>query len=107
MAFARAARNPPPFPAVKLLIRVLIRGYQVLISPVLSFLGGPGSGCRYEPSCSRYFLNAVETHGSLRGSWLGIKRIARCQPWGGDGFDPVPPVNPAPPARVIGARRFK
>jgi len=71
-------------------IRLLIRLYQVVLSPVLAFIGGPLSGCRFEPSCSRYFLEAVEKHGSLRGCWLGFKRIARCHPWGGAGFDPVP-----------------
>lgn len=73
------------------MIRFAIRAYQMLISPVLSFLTGPGGGCRFQPTCSHYFLEAVETHGALRGSWLGLKRLARCQPWGGKGFDPVPP----------------
>lgn len=80
-----------------LLIRLLIRGYQLLLSPLLQLLTGPGGGCRFEPSCSRYFLEACESHGVGRGSWLGLKRIARCQPWGGFGIDPVPP-------RVLGAR---
>jgi len=76
------------------LIRLVIRGYQVCISPTLSWLTGqPNAGCRYEPTCSRYFLEAVETHGILRGSWMGIKRIGRCHPWGGQGYDPVPPRN--------------
>ncbi len=74
------------------LIRLLIRGYQVAISPVLSVLvGQPNAGCRFQPTCSRYFLAAVEEHGMLRGAWLGLKRIGRCQPWGGQGHDPVPP----------------
>jgi len=81
-----------------LLIRLLIRGYQLLVSPMLQLLTGPGGGCRFQPSCSRYFLAACETHGLLRGSWLGLKRLARCQPWGGQGFDPVPP------SRALGAR---
>jgi putative membrane protein insertion efficiency factor len=72
-------------------IRFFIRGYQVVVSPALSFLAGPGGGCRFEPTCSRYFLQACETHGTIRGSWLGIKRLARCHPWGGSGCDPVPP----------------
>ncbi len=79
------------------LIRMLIRGYQLLLSPLLQLLTGPGGGCRFEPSCSLYFLEACETHGVWRGSWLGLKRLARCQPWGGHGLDPVPP-------RVLGAR---
>lgn len=74
-----------------LIVRFLIRAYQWMLSPVLSWLGGPGSGCRFEPTCSSYFLEAVETHGFFRGSWLGLKRLGRCQPWGGQGLDPVPP----------------
>ena len=60
-----------------LIVRFLIRAYQWTISPVLSFLAGPENGCRFQPTCSRYFLEAVETHGVLRGSWLGI-----CVGWG-------------------------
>ncbi len=74
-----------------LLVRFLIRAYQWTISPVFSWLGGPGNGCRFEPTCSRYFLEAVETHGLWRGGWLGLRRLGRCQPWGGQGHDPVPP----------------
>ncbi|MBA2242598.1 MAG: membrane protein insertion efficiency factor YidD [Chthoniobacterales bacterium] len=73
------------------IVRFLIRSYQLTISPVLSGIGGPGLGCRFEPTCSRYFLQAVETHGLLRGSWLGLYRLARCAPWGGQGLDSVPP----------------
>lgn len=72
------------------MIRLFIRFYQVCISPVLHLLAGPGGGCRFEPTCSQYFLEAVEEHGNLKGSWLGIKRICRCNPWGGHGLDPVP-----------------
>jgi putative membrane protein insertion efficiency factor len=82
-----------------IVIRLLIRGYKLLISPILTWLtGGPGSGCRFEPSCSLYFLEACEIHGIPRGAWLGLKRIGRCQPWGGQGVDPVPP-------RPLGARQ--
>jgi putative membrane protein insertion efficiency factor len=73
------------------MIRLLIRGYQLIVSPALTLLLGPGCGCRFQPTCSRYFLEAVETHGALRGGWLGLKRLGRCHPWGGSGFDPVPP----------------
>jgi len=71
-------------------VRFFIRAYQWTVSPVLSWLGGPGSGCRFEPTCSAYFLEAAETHGVVRGSWMGLKRLVRCQPWGGQGYDPVP-----------------
>ena len=46
--------------------------------------------CRYKPSCSEYFIEALKIHGVWKGSWLGIKRILRCHPWGGFGYDPVP-----------------
>ena len=81
------------------LIQFFIRAYQLLVAPLLKAITGPGGGCRYEPSCSRYFSEAVEVHGVARGCWLGVKRIARCQPWGGSGPDPVPP------ARPLGARQ--
>ena len=75
---------------MRLVVRVLIRAYKLTLSPLLAILGGPASGCRFEPTCSIYFLQAVETHGLVRGSWLGLKRLGRCHPWGGSGFDPVP-----------------
>ena len=72
------------------LVRFIIRLYQCTLSPVLRLLCGADCGCRFTPTCSRYFLEAVETHGVGYGSWLGIKRLARCQPWGACGYDPVP-----------------
>src|ERR1700726_2672477 len=78
-------------PLMLRLFRVFIRIYQCTLSPLLSLIGGPGSGCRFEPTCSAYFLEAVEAYGLSRGGWLGLKRLARCQPWGGCGRDPVPP----------------
>jgi putative membrane protein insertion efficiency factor len=74
------------------LVRFFIRIYQYTLSPFLSLIGGPVSSCRFTPTCSVYFLEAVETHGIARGSWLGLKRLGRCQPWGGAGHDPVPKV---------------
>jgi uncharacterized protein len=67
----------------------LIRGYQLLLSPWL------GNNCRFQPTCSGYAIEAIRTHGVLRGSWLSGRRIARCHPWGGHGHDPVPPRRPA------------
>ena len=72
------------------IVRFFIRAYQLTISPVLSFFAGPGNGCRFQPTCSHYFLEAVETHGVLRGGWMGLRRLGRCHPWGGQGHDPVP-----------------
>ncbi len=62
----------------------LVRGYQILISPLL------GNNCRYAPSCSQYTIEAIREWGPLKGTWLGMKRIGRCHPWGSHGYDPVP-----------------
>jgi putative membrane protein insertion efficiency factor len=61
-----------------------VKIYQWIISPIL-----PNS-CRYNPTCSNYMIEAIKTWGPLKGSWLGIKRISSCHPWGGTGHDPVP-----------------
>ena len=63
---------------------VWIKGYQYLISPLL------GANCRFAPSCSAYAIEAFQRHGALRGGALTVKRMGRCHPWGGSGFDPVP-----------------
>lgn len=73
------------------LLVILIQIYRYTLSPLLSLIGGPGSGCRYHPTCSRYAIEALEVHGAALGSWLAVKRFCRCHPWGGFGFDPVPP----------------
>lgn len=65
-------------------LRVLVRGYQLGLSPYLPL------ACRFQPTCSQYALDALQIHGGLKGAWLAIKRIGRCHPWGGHGFDPVP-----------------
>ena len=75
-------------------VHFFIRAYQYTLSPLLTMLCGPGSGCRFSPTCSAYFLEAVEIHGLRRGSWLALKRLTRCQPWGGYGHDPVPAPKP-------------
>ncbi len=53
---------------------------------------GRPSPCRYTPSCSSYAVEALQVHGAVRGSWLSLRRLSRCQPWGGHGYDPVPPA---------------
>ena len=62
----------------------LIRLYQLTLSPYM------GRQCRYTPTCSNYAIEALQKHGLLYGSWLAIRRILRCAPWGGSGYDPVP-----------------
>ena len=64
----------------------LIKGYQLLLRPLLA---GTGS-CRFTPTCSEYAVESIRAHGAVKGSWLALKRVARCHPLGGDGFDPVP-----------------
>ncbi|MCF7668311.1 MAG: membrane protein insertion efficiency factor YidD [Verrucomicrobia bacterium] len=76
---------------MKLLV-FLIRGYQIILSPAKTALFGPAGHCRFTPTCSQYAVDAVKTHGAGRGVFLGIRRIMRCHPWGGSGYDPVPPA---------------
>ncbi len=61
-----------------------VKLYQWFISPLL------GARCRYQPTCSHYMIQAIEEWGPIKGTWLGLKRIGRCHPWGGHGHDPVP-----------------
>jgi putative membrane protein insertion efficiency factor len=65
-----------------------VRSYQLLISSWTL------PSCRFAPSCSAYAIGAIEEHGALRGVWLAARRIARCHPWGGHGYDPVPAAVP-------------
>jgi putative membrane protein insertion efficiency factor len=66
------------------LLRGMIRAYQLFVSPLL-----PPS-CRYLPTCSEYAAEAFAKHGALAGGWLAVRRLLRCHPWGGSGYDPVP-----------------
>jgi putative membrane protein insertion efficiency factor len=73
------------------ILRIILKVYKATLSPFLAILtGGPGTGCRFSPTCSEYFVEAIEVHGWMVGGWLGIKRIFRCHPWGHSGYDPVP-----------------
>ncbi len=66
----------------------LVKLYRLAISPLL------GANCRFQPTCSEYALQALRVHGAFRGSLLAAKRIGRCHPWGGHGYDPVPGTEP-------------
>ena len=68
----------------------LVRSYRLLLSPWL------GTQCRFEPTCSRYALTALETHGAAAGSYLAARRLLRCHPWCDGGLDPVPAESPPP-----------
>lgn len=76
-------RNTLPIIARRVFIAP-IRLYQLTISPLL------GTHCRHTPSCSQYAIDAIQEWGVPKGMWLGVKRIARCHPWGTHGYDPVP-----------------
>jgi putative membrane protein insertion efficiency factor len=69
---------------MKLAVLSCIRAYQAFVSPLLP------TSCRYLPSCSNYSHDAVTRYGVFKGAWLGAKRLARCHPLGGQGYDPVP-----------------
>jgi hypothetical protein len=77
---------------VQHILIIAVRLYQWLLSPVMRVVFGPLARCRFEPSCSAYAIQAVRAHGALAGTWLALKRIGRCQPWGSCGHDPVPPA---------------
>ena len=79
---------------MKHLLIWLLKGYRFAISPLY------GQVCRYHPTCSAYALEAVQTHGAARGTWLATRRVGRCHPWASGGLDPVPPV---PSPQVIDA----
>ncbi|KKM88247.1 hypothetical protein LCGC14_1260650 [marine sediment metagenome] len=67
----------------KILI-TLVRGYRLFLSPIM------GMHCRFQPTCSHYMIEAIERHGAISGTWLGLRRISRCHPWHEGGLDPVP-----------------
>ena len=71
------------------ILAIPVRFYRLFFSPWVGF------NCRYQPTCSAYALEALQTHGGLKGGWLTLKRIARCQPFGSAGYDPVPPAKRA------------
>lgn len=72
------------FSPIALVFADVVYFYRYLISPLLN------ATCRYQPTCSQYALDALKMHGGFKGGWMALKRIGRCHPWGGSGFDPVP-----------------
>jgi len=66
-------------------VRLGLSAYKATLSPLI------GPRCRYAPTCSEYAAQALVTHGPVRGGWLAARRVCRCHPWGGSGYDPVPP----------------
>lgn len=68
----------------KSILILMIRAYQFLLSPIL------GENCRHVPTCSQYSVQAIKEWGSLKGLWISLKRIFRCNPWGTKGYDPIP-----------------
>lgn len=70
------------------LVSLPVRAYRLVLSPYV------GHGCRYQPTCSAYALDALSRHGALKGGWLTLRRISRCHPLGGSGYDPVPGADP-------------
>lgn len=79
LALRRICRRALALPFI-----VLVRFYQLCISPLTP------AACRFTPTCSQYALEALRRYGLFKGGWLAVKRIARCHPWGGSGYDPVP-----------------
>ena len=69
---------------IKMILIAAIRAYRFVLSPWM------GNACRYWPTCSEYAMQAIESHGSLRGGWMTLARLARCHPYGAGGVDPVP-----------------
>jgi putative membrane protein insertion efficiency factor len=78
--------------ALQLLVLGALGIYRIAISPLLHAVVGPA--CRFEPSCSRFASDAIREHGMLRGGAMALRRIARCHPLGGHGYDPVPAKRP-------------
>jgi len=72
---------------IRYVLILLVRGYQMVISPLFP------STCRHAPTCSHYMIEAIQEWGPFKGVWLGLKRFSRCHPWGTDGYDPVPKKN--------------
>lgn len=90
MADTRASSDTPSPGLAARAVIALVTLYRWGISPLL------GPRCRFTPTCSTYMIDAVRTHGAIRGGWLGLRRIGRCHPFSDGGFDPVPPAKQRP-----------
>ena len=86
---------------INLALRGLVRLYQIVLSPLFALFDGVGGGCRYQPTCSQYCLEALAGHGTVRGLWLALRRLGRCAPWGTFGYDPVPPPREGNAAVIV------
>ena len=75
------------------LLSLPVRAYRLVLSPWV------GRSCRFQPTCSEYALDALQVHGGVKGGYLAAHRICRCHPWGGEGYDPVPPAKTAAPTQ--------
>ena len=82
----------------------IVRLYRWVVSPMKTAVFGPAGHCRFTPTCSQYALEAIQTHGALRGSLLAGVRLCRCHPWGACGHDPVPAANPE--LRTLNSKLF-
>ena len=91
MLLRRMSSSRPAADLYRRLILALLRAYKLTLSPLI------GTQCRFAPSCSEYAAEALLAYGPLRGGWLAARRVCRCNPWGGWGYDPVPskPETPA------------
>ena len=70
---------------IRRVLVMMVKGYQYILSPWI------GNQCRFAPTCSHYAIEAIERHGAVRGTWLAVRRVAKCHPWHAGGVDPVPP----------------
>ena len=94
--------------AAQHILTALLRCYRALVSPLLTTVFRPlGFGCRFQPTCSVYAIEAVRTHGAVRGTLLALRRVCRCHPFGSSGYDPVPhPLKRSDLRRNHGANCF-
>jgi putative membrane protein insertion efficiency factor len=91
-----------PLQWFSLVVLAIIEAYRAVLSPVLLSMWGPG--CRFEPTCSAYAAGAIARYGLVSGGWMAVKRLLKCQPLGGWGFDPIPSTRSANGNNIGGHR---